>query len=293
MAIYLSDTYKSALKMFAKIFLFALALSSFSVQAQEYGFIRSAVCRQLYAHDNDFGVGAGSGTEGRQYWAVVRNGNALSFRSWLGFYLSVQPNGSVLASSPTIGANEQFFLVPQPRGGFSLVRNKNGNLLTISADCQSLSTSVNAGDPQLFSLVTTPAPAGRPTGGRTLTLVSGSPQSKTTTDTKNASFQFAPVVVNLRDATGKPVGGAPIIYSCGAVNSGTIKCQVDPGGAPFAMVLTGAGGNATLSRMNGASAVTYFGVGRVNITIMAEAAAPLATDFQVSFPPFIPGPIGW
>ena len=124
-----------------------------------------------------------------------------------------------------------------------------------------------------------------------LSLVSGDNQTATRvgTNSQGGEALYAPLSVLVKDATGKPLAGVPVVFSQG-VKPAAMACQFDPSGDASSTAISDATGLATLRKMSNAagaySARIYYADGQCQIvatlgtstvTFHLNAAAPSIT----------------
>jgi hypothetical protein len=121
-------------------------------------------------------------------------------------------------------------------------------------------------------------------------IVSGDGQSVARTGERVPGGQahFAPLVVELVDSTGRPLGGQRVVFSCPQTR---MACQLNPAGGNSALLTTGADGRAVLNGMGGNSVSAYYASGAMPITVSADNAAPVTFNLTVLDPPPPPAPV--
>jgi hypothetical protein len=113
------------------------------------------------------------------------------------------------------------------------------------------------------------------TSKRQLTFVSGRAQTvaRTGTDHPGGTAKFAPVVVQVTDAFGRPVGGAEVKFTCQGPPA--MACATEPSGAATSILVTGNDGKVTLKNMFGNSAWIYYASGAATLTVTTDRADPV------------------
>ncbi|GMV06629.1 MAG: hypothetical protein AMXMBFR53_29050 [Gemmatimonadota bacterium] len=129
-----------------------------------------------------------------------------------------------------------------------------------------------------------------------LTLVSGDGQAvaRTAPDVPGGAAWFAPLVVRVTDASGRPVAGASVTFSVGP-HPPQMAVQIDPGTAGSVSVLSGADGAARLDRMGGRGVRAYYAEGPFTVIATAPGAPdtpPVAFGLEVVPPPPPPTTLG-
>src|SRR5262249_51159834 len=95
--------------------------------------------------------------------------------------------------------------------------------------------------------------------GAKMAIVSGGGQKATRVNTSNgiAMASFGPLVVSVKDSSGKALSGVQVTWSCS--KPGAMACQSEPSGASPTVTVTDGNGNATLNKMGGKSVSAYYG----------------------------------
>jgi hypothetical protein len=143
-----------------------------------------------------------------------------------------------------------------------------------------------------FDLTVTDAPPPPPpTEGATMTIVAGDNQTaaRVSTSTGIPTATYAPLVVLVKDASGKPLAGVIVSFSVGS-HPNAMACQAEPSGSGASTITTDGAGNATLNRMGGKSASIYYADGQCQIvasygkataTFHLNASAPVVSAQNV------------